>query len=422
MADNFRTDLAIESRQLRRRATWCGVVFALGVLLTSLNFLPPVSVHYQVRSEAVVEASKLPMLQRYAQDQQTAEDPATGALTTIKQVEVLDQTINENLFDNNAGEPVILIAVKSVWTKRCTEESHQNWLQRLTESPARQLNDTETARANRLAKWELAAAEHYAAQHAFLNSAETQAAVRNSATLTKTGTSTGTSTGKTVDSTDNPTAQRVSATLASYVETTPESAAANNQDSAAEANAISTATATDTPAELLAAVDKARTAVASTEIALQQQLRQSTGLVRMAAPPEVDPAASTIPLWMAASVLIVGLASGVSAGRLQHRWQSGGAYDPTEVAQQLARDDVPVAGVITIANDLLDETDWIELASRTAGDASRRAARQLTRLSEWGLGFWCLLIFARVVLDPLWRNVLVDSPLAAFGRILAGMP
>jgi hypothetical protein len=52
----------------------------------------------------------------------------------------------------------------------------------------------------------------------------------------------------------------------------------------------------------------------------------------------------------------------------------------------------------------------------------RRLTQQLLALSELVVMFWCLAIAIRVVLDPLWRAMLWESPLAALGRLFFGLP
>ena len=55
-------DQAVESNVLLRRASWCGVVTALAVVLSCLNFMPPIEVCYQVRSSAVISEARLGQL------------------------------------------------------------------------------------------------------------------------------------------------------------------------------------------------------------------------------------------------------------------------------------------------------------------------------------------------------------------------
>jgi hypothetical protein len=137
---------------------------------------------------------------------------------------------------------------------------------------------------------------------------------------------------------------------------------------------------------------------------------------------EIRPYCGSIPVWVAFSLLVVGLAFGGSLGWLQLRLHSGGVYDPAEVSQQLSGRGLPIAGVVRISSDQLDASDWVELAGQQASDASRRGGRNLILLGECLIGFWYLLIAYRLVFDSLWRDALWASPLAALGRLLAGMP
>ena len=63
LARSAQADLAVESHLLMRRATWGGIVFALGILLTALNLVPPVDIHYRIISQAVVSNARLVQLQ-----------------------------------------------------------------------------------------------------------------------------------------------------------------------------------------------------------------------------------------------------------------------------------------------------------------------------------------------------------------------
>ena len=379
MADFQRSDLDVESRLLLRKAPWCGIVFALGVVITSLNFLPPVGVSYRLESRAMVSPVRLEQLKQLASEHEKMP-LSEGLPARLLGVRVLDDG-STDLVNNASNEKLILVAIDSHWLNKCNEEQHSLWLERLSKADVANTNETETARLARQARWALAATEHYVAQNQYLN--ETK-----------------------------PSSTRTTFELASTQKSSP-------GVSATLAAQRSPLGPTSELEEQLAA---AQSKLSETELAWQQEIEQSSGTIRVAGAPEASAVAGTIPLWMAVSVLVLGLASGTAAGWIQHRLQSGGAYDPTFVSRQLALQGVPVAGEVELPGEMIDGTDWIELAGRKASDASRRTARQLTQISEWAVAFWCIMIVARIVLDPLWRNVLLDSPLAAFGRLLAGMP
>ena len=116
------------------------------------------------------------------------------------------------------------------------------------------------------------------------------------------------------------------------------------------------------------------------------------------------------------------LACGSCAGWLRHRLQSGGAFEPELVANQLAADGLAVIDLLNLGGIRGDPHDWFEATGRRATRISRSMACGLTTISEWAVMIWCGGIALRFILDPLWRNVLVDSPLAGLGRLVIGLP
>jgi hypothetical protein len=198
-------------------------------------------------------------------------------------------------------------------------------------------------------------------------------------------------------------------------------------DSQASTAGVAGLIATDTNAEatgerLDAQVALARQRVSETELAWQRQIQQASGDVRLSGAIQLVATPNTIPAWLAASVLIVGLAAGASAGWFQYRLQSGGVYDPESVARQLEHIGILPAGKLTLADVRGGNEDWMERASAKANTTGRRVARNLSLISEVTVGVWFGLIVIRLVADPQWRTVLLESPLAALGRLLAGMP
>jgi hypothetical protein len=169
-------------------------------------------------------------------------------------------------------------------------------------------------------------------------------------------------------------------------------------------------------------VDRAQSKVHQSEIAQKASLERILGTISIPDLPDVQPIPSPIPIYLAVSVLIVGLAGGASAGWIQLRLQSGGAYDPEEIAALLASRDLPVVGKVELSGDQLESSDWLEMATQQASATGRTAARNLTLISETVIGFWCILICVRAAFDTHWLSLFLESPLGALGRLLSGLP
>ena len=63
---------------------------------------------------------------------------------------------------------LVLLSLQSLWTERCTRVDFESWLDRITRPAPLQPRDSSAAADLRLARWELALAEHYQAHHDFL--------------------------------------------------------------------------------------------------------------------------------------------------------------------------------------------------------------------------------------------------------------
>lgn len=146
------------------------------------------------------------------------------------------------------------------------------------------------------------------------------------------------------------------------------------------------------------------------------------GKVEITDGPKIQPHCRPTPAWLSFSVLALGLASGLSAGWLHLRLQSGGVFDPEEVAAQLSRTGLPEVARVDLGTDKVEATDWLALAGQRASTAGRTSGRNLILLGESMLAVWCFVILGRICFDPLWRSLVLDSPLGALGRLLAGMP
>lgn len=381
MAKPDSSELAVESRLLRKRATWCGIVFSLAVLLTVLNVLPPVDVRYDVRSEILVSPVRL---QRLLDAEQAAQYADSGSVE-LTDVTVLDAS-TEVKTDNSTGSNLVLVEVRTSWSGPYTEEAHKKWLDDISVSDVVDHETEEFAGTSRMARWQLETARHYLTREEFVS----DASKRNPTTT-----------------------NRNTFTLASSVATDGVPAIVASRSTTVESESV---------AALKAQIASAKTRVVDSDAAWSQHVETTSGVLEFAHRSELSATSSTIPMWMAASVIILGLAAGGTAGWFQYKLQSGGAHDPTLVASKLALSGLPVVGEVRMKEQAADETDWLEFATRKASSYSRRVARQLTRVSEWALWIWVYMIAARLVLDSMWRDVLFESPLAALGRVITGMP
>lgn len=393
MADSNRSELPVESHALLRRATWGGLVFALACVLTCLNCMPPIDVHYKVRSEIVVSETRLQQLRQLARDDRAAIKQGDHKPVQLLSVKVLDLAEQQaSVVVEPTAEKVVLVEVGTLWATRCTSERHYNWLKNMSQIDPGKLANRKSAQAARFARWELSAAEHYRSQHQFMLEKErlSEPEIPTDVAVTE----------------DRPTFQ-----LASH--TAP-------VNSPAPSSGTTDTFAVDEPnfgLHLSGELDRTKKQLVQAEHAWQRELEQSSGALQIAGAPAIVPRSTSMPMWLAASVLILGLAAGASAGWMEMRLHAGGVFRPSHVAEQLALESLPIAG-----RQRLPSVAPASATSRDISSLTVRLGRRLTRLSEWGLMFWVVIALGRFSIDTLWRDVLVESPLAALGRLLAGMP
>lgn len=430
----------MESNVLMRRAAWCGVVFALAIILTFLNFMPPVSVKYHVRSKMVVSESRLERLRELALADRMAVKRDVNKDILLMSVKVLDLAEQEHSAGTEpTDEKVVLIEVGTLWGSRCTAERHYRWLNTISKVAPSKLSQASAARAARLARWELEAAQHYQSQFAFLTAKEVLlpespvviAAEQSSSSIAEASTA---ETGK------PRTFQLASYTEASSTSLTSSALSSSSQSNYASPDSAlvsavnvpeqsaSHITAEDVAKQaaeesrkyelqLNAQVNLAKERVQKTEMAWMEEIEQSSGTLQIASVPVIAPRSTSIPFWMAASILVLGLATASTVGWCQHRGHSGGTFHARQVAEQLALHSVPTAGRL-----VLSKSEHQSTITSTGPLTVARVGHSLTRLGEWGLTFWVIIAVSRFFLDSIWRDVLINSPLAAFGRLLAGMP
>jgi hypothetical protein len=255
--------------------------------------------------------------------------------------------------------------------------------------------NSEEARAERYARWQAESAKHYLKRHLYLASKDAS--------------------DKSVErlaSAPQP-AARVPVQFASMT-TSPNTSAV----------AVSTPLKVDDPEtlemELVESVRRTEVELNESEKIFQHALEKYAGAIEMVGNPIIRSKTTSIPSWMSASVLILAIATGSIVSLLQYRAQSGGTYDPASVADELAINGMPVLDRIDLSRTGTGAP--IGPTTNIVTVLGRATAKHIARAGEWLLAVWCFAIVCRILLDPLWRGVVFENPLAAFGRLVSGLP
>lgn len=428
MASSNRSQTAVESNVLIRRATWCGVVFALALVLTFLNLLPPVDVQYHVRSKVVLSETRLAQLRDVAMADREAVKRGEKKRIQLMSVKVLDLAEQEQSADSEpTDEKVVLIEVGTLWSSRCTPERHFTWLKNTSKIDPNRLVGIKAATQLRLARWDLEAAKHYKSQFAYLSEKPTHtvdsasnATIAANADLSAGSAEVNANNVGVADSNAIGAGKRQAFQLASYSE--PIESSASSERTAGDETSHTSPAANDVRAkdfelQLNEQIALAEERVERSKVAWQEVIDQSSGALQIAGLPVIAPRSTSIPFWMVASILVLGLATASTAGWFQHRSYSGGTYQAERVAEQLALDDVPTAARLVLA-----KAEHETCISVNGPTVVARAGHRLTRMAEYALTFWVVIAVGRFFLDSVWRDVLINSPLAALGRMLSGMP
>ncbi len=409
LAATVRSETGVESSVLMLRATWCGVVFALATVLTALNFVPPFHIEYHVHSKVVVSETRLAQLRELAiADRQAVQkgEKKRIQLLSVKVLDLAEQT--DSLGPESTAEQVILIEVGTLWRHRCTPQRHFTWLSNISKVGPARIASLPAAQTSRFARWNLQAAEHYQTQYKYLSSKQPLLEDLPPVNVASNQSPPGFQLAGFSQPTTTP------ANRTSEMAVQPASAAGSEQSSAVGvSNPISNQ---EFELQLSDQIKTAQEVIKQADVEVLAELERSSGTLQIAGVPVIAARSTSIPLWMAASILIVGLATGSTAGWFQYRAQSGGIYQPQQVAEQLALDSIPL-----VASLVLPSTDS-RLPGAASAEVVRQGGRHLGGLSEWVLTGWVAIAVARFLFDSVWRDVLVNSPLAALGRMLAGMP
>ena len=377
-------------------AGWCGIVVSLVCLFAVLNVAPPVDVTYRSETQVILSPIRVQQLQSYAASAAESVDSAPddtlldGQLLEIEVLDRLDGSAEGRVASDasqvSAGlgsDELLLVKVTSRWREQQSPEGLYRWIEKASSLPVAR-DDANVARKLRFYRWQMSTAEHYVDRYQHVEAAKKSPARENGRTFQL-------------------------ASAVTEVEGVP-------AEVAVEAERQKTAD------ELLEQVDLAGRRFAASLASWEHHVDSLSGEFRPAGRSTIEAKPSRIPSFFAASVLVLGLAIGSIAGWIQFRLQSGGAYSPAMVAQQLARDGVPQVGNIDLPGALSGRPSIARRISAFGRDLPRLFARRFTRVSELALLGWCGLIVFRFIAEPLWRDVLATSPLAVFGRLIAGLP
>ena len=369
-------------------SVWCGMVFSVALVITVLNVLPPVPVGYRVSTQVLASPKRLDTLQRQLASHLSA---STDVDTQLLGVEVLDarsHAVAAHLDPDK--EPLTLVEVRSLWPSRTTTSQVHHWLSELTKSDAQTVRHFDSASAERFARWELQARQHYLKQF------------RQTHTASK------------------PASDDDTGTLASSHEKAPTRFASLNLDSPAKVGGLPTPSEVDVEALLVRDVELAGQREATAAQSVAQQAAKVSGVLTLSGSPHVRAYPGRVPTALVMSVLVLALAGGTIGGWAHHRAQSGGIFYATDVASNMRMMGLPILGQVRLPGGGRpgSESRLRQQIARTR----RWLLQQSLAASELVVMFWCLAIAIRMVLDPLWRAMLWDNPLAALGRLFLGLP
>ena len=387
MTDSKHEALNADSSTLIKQAVWCGAVCALAVVLTTLNMYPPVNVQYKVFTRAMMSPARLEQLKTVLERDRKIIASGRLRYAQLFKLKMLDEAKHDGL---------LLVELESLWTGRATPAHIEAWLATVTKTEPRKLVNSPEARDERFARWQAETAKHYLKHHQYLCSAEKADAAKAQLASSPTSPSGG----------------------------IPAKFAHLEAGSEPGLKVASGQLEFDSPVvvekKLTETVKQAEVTVKKTEKQFISILEKHAGAIEVVGEPKIRSKTSSIPTWMSASVLILAIASGSIASLLQYRIQSGGAYDPKFVGNQLAIDGLPILAEVklpAIGNEATPSatSGLLHAVKNTTG-------RHLAVLGENLMLIWCFAITCRMLFDPLWRSVALDSPLAAFGRLVTGMP
>lgn len=130
------------------KSIWCGTVFSLAIVLTVLNFLPPIDVGYRVTAQVVASPQRLAQLNEHLKRTQSGADQGSEAV--LLGVRLLDEHSSSTTESGKAtSDRLTLIEVISLWPGRTTSGRVHRWLNELSKVDSRTIRQIDTAAAER---------------------------------------------------------------------------------------------------------------------------------------------------------------------------------------------------------------------------------------------------------------------------------
>lgn len=374
---------------LLAKSVWCGIVFSLALVITVINVLPPVSVGYRISTQVLASPQRLQLLKHQLSAGQGQADSHEALLLSVI---VLDDDSHSSASRLGSDkEPLMLLEVISLWPSRTTTRQVHQWMNQLTKTDERSLRHIDAARAQRFARWEVQTRELYLKHYQRTQSQESEeGTVENAGQLQLTSAP-----------------DRIPTKFASL--SAPEIVTGNTHRPQV-----------DVESQLRHELEQAALREKNAAADVENQASKVAGVLNLTGSPRVHAAPGRMPASMILSMLILALAGGAIGGWANHRAQSGGTFFAKDVAANMQLLGLPVLGRLRLPTAHLHASEGI--IKKRLTDYRRRIVQQWLALSEFVVLFWCLAIVIRMVLDPLWRAMLLENPLAALGRLFVGLP
>lgn len=386
--------LAPQSVQLAKdhalvaNSAWCGVVFSIALVITAVNVMPPVPVGYRVSTQVLTSSQRLQTLQRQLVAHRADQTSCVGMQTQLLAVDVLDaQSQVAASRSESEPEPLTLVEVRSLWPGRTTTSQVRKWLSELTRASENRAAATPSASQERFARWEAQVREHYLKQFRQSRTAVSESVIGSNTRL--------------ASNTQKPLTRFASLT-------TPQQPISPEEVRA------------EVESTLVRECEIANARCANVEASVAQRAAKLDGVLTLSGSPHVRAFPGPVPVPMVLSIVVLALAGGALGGWANHRAQSGGTFRPVDVASNMHMLGLPMLGFVTLHGASIAATQGA--VRRRISITRRWVVVQLLACSELVVLFWCLAIAIRLVLDPLWRAMLWDSPLAALGRLFIGLP
>ena len=376
---------------LLANSAWCGVVFSIALVVTAVNLIPPVPVGYGVSAQVLTNSKRVETLKRQLAVHRVGQALAMGKQTQLLAVEVLDSHTQIRSARSAAEqEPLTLVEVRSLWPGRTTAGEVRKWLSELTRDTENKSITSPLGSQQRFARWEAQVREHYLKQ--FRQSSFT----------------------------DDMTPAKGVVQLASGTSSKPPTRFAALSMTVPPQEASATTAATEIEKTLVRELEIANARCANVAASTAQRASKLEGMLTLSGAPRVRALPGRVPVPMALSIIVLALAGGALGGWANHRAQSGGTFHPVDVANNMHMLGLPLLGCVRLHCAGVAATH--SAVRRRISSTRRWAVQKLLSCSELIVLFWCLAIAIRLVLDPLWRAMLWDSPLAALGRLFIGLP